>query len=298
MEGHDPGGDGQRVRLPAAGLELTGDVSGDPEGTAVVLLHGGGQTRHAWGTAAGALAATGHRVLSLDLRGHGESDWSPDGDYHLDRFVDDVRAVAAGLPHRPVLVGASLGGLASLIAIGESADPVARALVLVDVAPRLEMEGTERIHRFMRSGTSGFPSLQAVADAISEYQPHRPRPRNLSGLRKNLRLGEDGLWYWHWDPRFLSGAHGADERPGITDRDRLASAARHVTVPTLLVRGRLSDVVSDEGVQELRELIPHAEVVDVADAAHMVAGDANSAFDRAVIDFIEREGGAPREGAT
>ena len=114
----------------------------------------------------------------------------------------------------------------------------------------------------------------------------RPRPRDLSGLRKNLRQ-RDGKWHWHWDPRFVRGRDGIDGQEGLVDHDRLAAAARRVSVPTLLVRGRMSDIVSEDGVRELRELIPHAEVVDVAGAGHMVAGDRNDAFNGSVTEFIE-----------
>jgi non-heme chloroperoxidase len=251
-------------------------------------MHGGGQTRHAWGNAASELAAAGRFAVSLDLRGHGESDWAPDGDYDIGSFAADARAVSAGFAHQPVLVGASLGGLASLVAIGESKEPVAKGLVLVDVAPRVEREGTDRIRGFMRSGIAGFDRIEDAADAISAYIPERPRPKDLSGLRKNLRLREDGRWYWHWDPRFLEGPNGIDGQRGHIDHDRLAEAAKLVHVPTLLVRGRASDVVSDASVAELIELIPHAEVADVAGAGHMVAGDRNDAFNAAVIEFIER----------
>jgi non-heme chloroperoxidase len=276
------------VRLEGKGVTLVADLYGDDAAPPVVLLHGGGQTRHAWGTAAAQLAAAGRFAVSLDMRGHGESQWAEDGDYNIGTFGADAIAVATWLGRRPVLVGASLGGLASLVAIGESEAPVADALVLVDVAPRVERAGTDRIRGFMREGTTGFDRIEDAADAIAAYLPDRPRPKDLSGLRKNLRQREDGRWYWHWDPRFLDGPEGIDGQGGHIDHDRMAAAARRVTVPTLLVRGHASDVVSDESVRELRELIPHAEVVDVAGAGHMVAGDRNDAFNSAVVDFIER----------
>jgi pimeloyl-ACP methyl ester carboxylesterase len=273
--------------VKGSGVELAADAFGDRADPPIVLLHGGGQTRHAWGGAGSAFAARGRYALSVDLRGHGDSDWAPDGRYGIVAFADDVRAVAAGLPERPALVGASLGGLASLVAIGESEDEVADALVLVDVTPTVELDGAMRIRNFMREGMDGFASLEDAADAIAAYIPNRPRPKDLSGLKKNLRL-RDGRWHWHWDPRFVSGRTGIDGQEGLVDHDRLAAAAERITVPTLLVRGRMSDIVSEAGVQELRRLIPHAEVVDVAEAGHMVAGDANDVFNDAVIQFIER----------
>jgi pimeloyl-ACP methyl ester carboxylesterase len=273
------------------GNRLAGDAEGDPAGPPVVLLHGGGQTRHSWGTTRSLLAKQGWRTYSVDLRGHGDSSWATDGDYTLDAFSGDVVAIAHELGRPPALVGASLGGIASLAAIGENpTENVARALVLVDVAPRTEEAGRMRIGAFMMEHMdNGFGSLDEVADAIQRYNPHRPRPTDLSGLEKNLRKRDDGRWYWHWDPAFLSGRLGAPDetRASIVDPNRLQAAARAITVPTLLVRGRVSDLLSEEGAQELLELVPHARLVDVAGAGHMVAGDRNDAFNDAVITFLD-----------
>ncbi len=278
------------TRLAGAGVELAVDLFGADADPPVLFLHGGGQTRHAWGTAASTVAAAGRFCLSIDLRGHGHSDWSPDGTYDLDVFGADVRTIASSLGRPPVLVGASLGGLASLVAIGESDNPIASALVLVDVTPRIEVDGRVRIQTFMRAGMRGFDTLEDAADSIAAYIPNRPRPKDLSGLKKNLRLRGDGRWYWHWDPRWLGNNEGVDGQEGLVHHDRMCVAARHIAVPTLLVRGRMSDIVSDEGVRELQGLIPHAEVADVAEAGHMVAGDKNDAFNAAVIDFVSRHG--------
>jgi pimeloyl-ACP methyl ester carboxylesterase len=273
------------------GNRIVADGAGDPADPPVVLLHGGGQTRHSWGTTLGAVAARGWRAYAIDLRGHGESDWAPDGDYTLDAFAGDVLAISGALGQPPALVGASLGGIASLAAIGEHTDEtVARALVLVDVAPRIEEQGRMRIGLFMMEHMeTGFASLDEVADAIQAYNPHRPRPSDLGGLQKNLRRGDDGRWYWHWDPAFIGGRLGSPDetRSSIVDPERLGKAARALTIPTLLVRGRVSDLLSEEGAQELLELVPHAQLVDVAGAGHMVAGDRNDLFNDAVVHFLE-----------
>jgi non-heme chloroperoxidase len=271
------------------GNRLAADVAGDLGNPPAVLLHGGGQTRHSWGTTLHALADRGWRTLAVDLRGHGDSEWAPDGDYTLDAFAGDVLAIRRALDEPPALVGASLGGIASLAAIGEHTETVARALVLVDVAPRIEEQGRNRIGAFMAEHMNdGFASLDEVADAIAAYNPHRPRPTNLAGLEKNLRRRDDGRWYWHWDPAFISGRLGsADEtRSSIVDPDRLGAAARRLTLPTLLVRGRMSDLLSEEGAQEFLKLVPHAEMVDVSGAGHMVAGDRNDLFNDAVVSFL------------
>jgi non-heme chloroperoxidase len=122
-----------------------------------------------------------------------------------------------------------------------------------------------------------------VADAIAEYQPHRPRPDDLSGLAKNVRLAPDGRYRWHWDPAFLQGPRNLSARQS----EHEANASR-VTVPTLLVRGGLSEIVSEQGAREFLELCPHAEYVNVSDASHMVAGDRNDVFADAVIEFLNR----------
>jgi pimeloyl-ACP methyl ester carboxylesterase len=282
----------ERTLPPARSLRLLGrddlpiaaDAYGDPSHPPVLLLHGGGQTRFAWGGTAQQLAAGGWYAVSMDLRGHGESGWAPDKDYSVEAFVDDVRAVVeqlGGAP--PVLVGASLGGIASLIAEGESHPSLAAGLVLVDIAPRIEPSGAIRIIQFMAGKPDGFASLDEAADAVAAYLPHRRRPTDLTGLEKNLRRMPDGRYRWHWDPAFLEPGHGP--RPG-QDTERLRAAARRLRVPTLLVRGRLSDLLSEEGAREFLALVPHARFADVSDAGHMVAGDRNDRFTAAVLAFL------------
>ena len=271
-----------------SGLKIIGDALGRPSDPPVLLFHGGGQTRHAWGGALQALADRSWYAASFDLPGHGDSDWQPDGKYDLDVFAGTVGDVANEFAN-PVLVGASLGGLSSLVAIGEGLVREPRALVLVDVTPRLETRGVERIRDFMRLGVDGFDSLEDVADAVASYVPERPRPKDISGLRKNVRQREDGRWIWHWDPKFFNNVEQADGEPTAgrySPPQRLDLAGGNISVPTLLVRGGSSDVVSDEGVAQLRKLIPNADVVDVAGAGHMVAGDRNDRFNAAVIDFL------------
>lgn len=260
----------------------------DAGGPAVVLAHGGGQTRHSWGGTAKVLAAHGRRVVSIDLRGHGDSDWDPAGNYEMDTFRDDALAVAAWTDAPVAWVGASLGGMTGLYAVA-SRPELFSALVLVDITPRPAAAGVSRILEFMaKDAEHGFGSLEDAADAIAEYQPHRPRPADLSGLSKNLRLREDGRWYWHWDPGFLNmRTGGGSEHARDRHHGELETIARQLKLPILLVRGKLSDLVTDAEVAEFRELVPHAQYVDVADAAHMIAGDKNDVFTDAVVSFLD-----------
>ena len=262
---------------------IAGDrwAADDHRGT-VLLLHGGAQTRHSWSRSGERFAAAGWTTYALDARGHGDSDWDAGGDYGIDALVADLVGVVDQVGATPVLVGASMGGITSIVAAGEHPG-LASHLVLVDIATRTEPAGVERILAFMRSAPDGFASLDEVADAIAAYNPHRPRPDRLDGLRKNVRQGADGRWRWHWDPAFL---RVGDEPRREVREARLDAAASAVTVPTMLVRGKASDVVSAEGAEHLRSLIPHA-VIREARAGHMVAGDDNDVFVTEVVAFLD-----------
>ena len=272
------------------GISLAADARGPIDGAPILMLHGGGQTRGAWNTTANALAVRGFRVFTLDLRGHGESDWAPDGHYMLERFADDLRAVIAEIGGAPVLVGASLGGISSMLACGEAPQAPLSALVLVDIVPMMERSGGDHVVGFMRGTKDGFDSLEKAADAIAGYLPHRPRPKSLDGLSKNLRQGDDGRFYWRWDPAFVAPRDNWD--PDATSR-RLTAAAQTVSAPILMVRGTKSEIVSEAALRHFRETLPHAEIAEIAEARHMVAGDDNDAFLGAILDFVARHAAQP-----
>lgn len=270
------------------GVALVGDVAGPEDGRPILLLHGGGQTRGSWKNGLLGLAGAGYRVHAVDARGHGDSDWSPDGEYALDAMADDLAMVIDEVGGEPVVVGASMGGMTGLVLLGRPDAPPARALVLVDIAPRFNREGTARIERFMNANPEGFASLEEAGAAVAAYNTHRPPPDDLSGLKRNLREVE-GRYYWHWDPRLMQ-KQSFD--PGdITAR--LESAAKAIDIPMLLVRGRQSDVLTDAEVEHFRKLVPDARFSDIAGAGHMIAGDRNDAFNGAILDFLaelDREG--------
>ncbi|MDB5241955.1 MAG: alpha/beta hydrolase [Spirosoma sp.] len=287
------------------GFFITADAEGDPGHPPVLLLHGGGQTRHSWGDTARRLAEAGWYAIAPDARGHGDSDWSPEGHYGIDYLAHDLRSIMAQLNQKPALVGASMGGMTALIAEGErtTKEPLSTALVLVDIAPKSEQKGIERIFAFMSSNHDGFASLDEAAEAVAAYLPHRPRPSDNSRLEKNLRLRNSSTgeprYYWHWDPIMLNGWQKITTPYKQTgNEERLYNAARALTVPTLIVRGGISDVVSEKVMDEFLDKVPHVQSVSVANAGHMVAGDSNHAFTRAVIEFLrqerERSGGTNR----
>ncbi|MCP5081845.1 MAG: alpha/beta hydrolase [Alphaproteobacteria bacterium] len=264
----------------------------EPHRGIVLMVHGGGQTRHSWRGSSNSLAQNGWSAITMDQRGHGDSAWSETGDYEFAAFAEDLVSVADQVAERfgsrPVVVGASLGGISAMLAEGETPREVLSSVILVDVTPRLKLAGVVKILGFMSErADDGFASLQEAADAIARYLPNRPKRKDLSGLAKNLRLGDDGRYRWHWDPRFLASRrrHGlSEERAQL--QVQLADAVRAISVPLMLVRGRQSELVDEEMVAEFLDLAPHAKVADVSEAGHMVAGDKNDVFTSAVLDFL------------
>ncbi|WP_109529515.1 MULTISPECIES: alpha/beta fold hydrolase [Nocardia] len=274
------------LRLPGDGVTLAAE-RWDPETTTrkgtILLLHGGGQTRHSWQRTGLRVAENGWRAFAIDARGHGDSEWAADGDYSPDSHARDLARVVASLDEPPVLVGASMGGMAALLA--QAADPhLGRALILVDITPRAEPEGLAKIHAFMRSGLAGFDTLADVLAAVVAYNPNRTRAPRVEGLRKNLRL-RDGKWYWHWDPRLLEHRENGPEQAEASEI-RARAAARAITVPTLLIRGAQSEVVSTQGADDLLTLVPGARHIEVSGAGHMVSGDDNDVLGAGLLDFL------------
>ena len=270
-------------------MTIVADLRGPTDGRPILFLHGGGQTRHSWAAGADKLAEAGFRTICMDFRGHGDSSWHPDGRYELTDHATDVLSLIDTMNERPVLVGASLGGIVGTVLEGAVRPGSIRGLALVDIVPRMNVAGADRILAFMfERAEEGFGSLEEVADAVAAYNPHRPRPSNLEGLKKNVRL-RNGRWYWHWDPRAFSHAVGdvqTIDRPTVRSADRLAEALAGVSVPVVLIRGRQSDIVTDAEVADFRSEFPDAGYVDISGAGHMVAGDQNDPFTRAVYDFV------------
>jgi pimeloyl-ACP methyl ester carboxylesterase len=263
-------------------LKLVADVGGDAGAPSVIFLHGGGQTRHSWAGSMRELIAQGYRVLNLDARGHGDSDWAPDGDYTSKTLTADLACVIDTLDSRPALVGASMGAATALLFAG-SASANAAALILVDLVPRFDPNGAARIRAFMSANPQGFANVDDAAAAVAAYNPHRPASRDAAGLMKNLRE-RDGRFYWHWDPRVLSN-EGSEY---VSFGEKLNQAARRVRIPTLLVRGLRSELVTDAGIEDLKTHLPHLEVFDVAEAGHMVVGDKNEVFNSGILYFLCR----------
>lgn len=270
------------------GITLIGDEWDGPahvpaDQPTILMLHGGGQNRHSWKNTGQILSDLGFRVVAVDTRGHGDSDRAPEADYALASLTGDVVHILDAIGTPVVIIGASMGGLTGIMVADAAGPGKVTKLVLVDVVPRFEKTGSARIRDFMFSNVDGFDSLEQAAEAVAEYLPHRAKPRSPEGLKKNLRH-RDGRWYWHWDPAFLT-----KPRDDPFERvDKMEDAAMRLQIPILLIRGKLSDVVSTEGVNDFLAKVPHTEFVELPAAGHTAAGDDNDAFSEAVVAFVKR----------
>lgn len=271
----------------ADGQRLAADIEGPQDGDPVLLVGGMGQTRHSWRQVALQLARSGRRAISLDFRGHGESDRAPDGDYSYPRQVADVAALAKQIGRPMTLVGNSLGGKICLAAAGTlGADAVAR-LAMVDAVPRSRPEGITNVARAMLVPADGFASPAEAAIQLAQVRGGTLASGTGARLQRNMRQDEAGRWHWHWDAGYRDPRH----RIGLgAGSEYLEAQALAVRVPTLLAWCEYSEVVDAEGVAALRVLLPQLEVEIIAGARHTLVGDQNDIFADALIHFLERTG--------
>lgn len=275
----------RRTFTGAHGQTIAAEAVG--EGPPVLLAHGGGQTRAAWSKVSRALAKAGYQAIAIDMRGHGESEWSPSGAYHFSDYAADLVAITDTLQAKPSLVGASLGGLAGLLAEGELRPGIFASLTLVDVTPQLEPEGVAHILGFMSAHIDeGFATADEAAAAIGAYLPHRKQRGPSETLERYLRKCDDGRLRWHWDPQFI---RAASQSSPEDSEARFASAARRLKLPVHLIRGASSNLVTTEAAQQFLQFAPHATYTDIAGAGHMVVGDRNDAFTDAIVRFLRQQ---------
>jgi pimeloyl-ACP methyl ester carboxylesterase len=246
----------------------------------ILFLHGGGLTAHTWDLVCLALRHS-HRCLALDQRGHGDSGWSPHGDYGPEAFVSDIEALVDHLElDRPVLVGQSLGGINALSYAVRHADELT-ALVVVDAGPQVRWEDGRRIRDFI-STTAELQSVEEFVERARAFNPRRD-PRLLRrSLLHNLRRLPDGRLARKSDPGLLAAMRaGFDERV-----DDLDSALDAITCPTLVLRGAQSEVFSDRQAERLAQRLPRGSWMRIEDAGHTIQGDNPRALSDALASFL------------
>jgi pimeloyl-ACP methyl ester carboxylesterase len=256
---------------------------GAPEGPVALMFHGFAQTCHMWDFAALSLSDR-YRVVALDQRGHGDTDWAPGGDYTLEAHQRDVAAVVAALSLKDfVLVGLSMGARNAAVYAAEHPEQV-RALVAVDWAPETRRAGAENVRRFVEEPDE-MDSFEDFVDRVRTYSHRRPVEQIRAGLVHNVKRLPNGKWTWKYDRALRSPVPGRPAEPGLTQR--LWDHVEAVRCPVLIVRGAESDVVSPEAAAQMRERMRDARLVEVADAGHRVSGDNPAGFQAVLDAFLE-----------
>ena len=254
---------------------------GDAANPTVLMLHGNSQQGHSWDFASLPLSEHYH-VIALDQRGHGDTDWAPDGDYSLDAQVRDIDGFVEvmGLDSF-TLIGHSMGGRNSYVWASRNSHKL-RGLVIVDTGPQTARRGSDRIRRF-RELPDELDSFEEFAQRVMEYTG-RTREQVLGALKYSIRERSDGKWTWKYDKVMRT----PDHRPSSWSSEQLWEAVGKITCPTLVVRGDRSDLFTEETMQRMQEVIPDCTTITIANAGHLVQGDNPPDFNAAVLELLRR----------
>ncbi|MFM9976957.1 MAG: alpha/beta fold hydrolase [Sphingomonadaceae bacterium] len=271
------------------GIHIAGTAFGSPDNPSVLLLPSHGQTREFWYGSAAALAEAGRYAICVDLRGHGDSAHSPDGQYGLGAYIGDLRAILAALPNRAVVVTAGLGALIAMAAVGEGAPDLVSGLALVDANIWVEQAVAARMGQALESRTMEFDDPSKIVDAIAAAHPSEPRPVTDRIMAAYARR-DDGRFYWRGDPKALASGSLPDFEA------RLTAAAARLVCPVTLIRGSLNATVSSAVTEKLQALIRGAEIAEIEGAGHYATSDREDDFNAILLDFLERK--APRQALT
>jgi len=267
-------------RVSARGLSFHYVEWGIATHPPLLCLHGITQTAHSWDEVAAALSAD-YRVVCLDQRGHGDSDWAPDGDYTRQTQAADLDAITDALGVRQfLLAGMSMGGINSITFTARHPDKV-RALIIVDVSPEIEVKGVENIRSFIQAPDE-LDSFEAFVERAHQFNPRRSLDNIRSRLSHNLKQLPSGKWTWKYDKALRAGERSFQ----ASALHNLWDDVRTIRCPTLIIKGGESDILSTEGATKLQQAIPGSQLAVVPGAGHSVMGDNPAAFVAAARDFL------------
>jgi esterase len=253
-------------------------------GPPLLFLHGGGLNAHTWDVVC-VMLRDRYRCIALDQRGHGDSEWSPVIDYAIETQLADVEGLVQQLRlENPVLIGQSMGGLNSIAyAIRHSREM--KGLVVVDVGPEINPAGTQRIREF--ASTPELDSPEAFLERAVRFNPLRNPAVLKRSLHYNLRQTPAGKWVLKHDQRRASEEYA---KIGTAQRERIAQQIPRISCPTLVVRGALSDVLTDEAADKFAHLLSNGRWVRVDNAGHNVQGDNPGRLLAVLLPFLQEIG--------
>ena len=256
---------------------------GDPEAPPVLLLHGGNQSAHSWDLVSLHLSDR-YRVLALDQRGHGDSEWCRGGDYSAAAMADDAAAFLRALEVRdPIVFGHSMGGFVAMT-LTKAHPGIPRALVLVDVGPELSARGTDAIRGFMQRNIE-FDDLEEFLDNVEKYDPFRTRAHMARTVKYNLLRRADGKYVSKHDRRRFAPPEATHPGRGLALED-----ARGFACPTLVIRGADSHVLEPEAAERFAAALPDGRLMTVPDCGHNVHSQNTPGFLRAIGPFLDELG--------
>ena len=257
---------------------------GNPDKPPFLLLHGGAQTAHSWDFFALSMRDDYH-VIAPDQRGHGDSDWSEEGNYDPDFHVADMAAFTDAIGwDNFLLCGLSMGGR-NAYGFAAKHPPKIKALVICDVGPEIQEKGSRHIREFLE-GAYEFPDFEWLVERVKQYNPRRPEKQIRGSLLNNLKRQADGQWTWKHDRR-----RGVKQRAGAEWTDKAWNDVANVQCPTLVVRGAESDIFSMDTANRMLKLIRNSQFAEIPKAGHLVQGDNPVEFEKAVRRFL---GGLPQ----
>jgi pimeloyl-ACP methyl ester carboxylesterase len=268
--------------VTANGLRLHYLDWGNPDKPDMLLLHGFAQTCHSWDFVALAFSDRFH-VVVLDQRGHGDSDWAPDGDYSPETQQKDIHAFVQtmGLTDL-VIMGLSMGGRNAFTYAAGQPDDI-RALVIVDAGPENMRSGSQNIRQFVQQDDE-LDSVDAFVQRFLKYNPRRDAIQVRGSMVHNLKQLPSGKWTWKYDGLLRGPNRGMQQDPDAPAR--LWSYLEGLACPTLVVRGAESDIMAMETAGAMHERIPDGRLATVSGAGHLVMGDNPSGFEQAVTGFL------------
>jgi len=270
--------------LKANGLKFHYLEWGNTSNPTIVMLHGFAQQAHSWDFVALAFADR-YRVIAIDQRGHGDSDWATDGDYSPETQQFDIEGIVAELElDQFILMGLSMGGRNSFTYAANNPKKV-KALVIVDAGPENVRVGTQNIRNFVEQEDE-LDSIDAFVDRVIKYNPRRDPVQIRGSIINNIKQLPNGKWTWKYDKLLRSrGRMGRKQDPEVTNR--LWTYVESLSCPTLVVKGDRSDVIADDTADQMHKRIPGGKIAIVENAGHLVMGDNPSGFEKAVTTFIQ-----------